>query len=116
MSALKPELAKLVEDLLRGTKKGDSVSLDAIGDAVGARAISQDEIDAILVTIEKRGRRVASPAGGKGEAHLKLVIDAARTLRGELGRPARPEEIALKSGISLAEVQHALALVQIMQR
>jgi transcriptional regulator GlxA family with amidase domain len=116
MSALRPDLAALVDALVRGTAKGDAVTLDAVGEAIGARAIAQDEIDAVLSAIEKRGRRVVSAEGGRGEIHLKSVLDAARVLRAELGRPPRSEEIAARAGLSLADVQHALALARIIQR
>lgn len=116
VSTLTPELSKVVEIVLDGTNSGDEISLDAIGDAIGARLVSQEQIDAILVAIESRGRKVAAATGGRGEEHLKLVIAGARELRAELGRPPKPEEIATKSGLSVAEVKHALSLVRIMQR
>jgi 2-hydroxychromene-2-carboxylate isomerase len=116
VSRLRPELVRIVDELLRGTIAGDSVTLDAIGEAIGARAIGQDEIDAMLSAIEARGRRVVSAEGGQGESHLKSVLAAARVLRTELGRPPRPDEIASRAGITRAEVQHALALARIMQR
>lgn len=105
-----------MEELLRGTAEGEAIELDAIGEAIGARAIGQDEIDAMLSAIEARGRRVVSPPGGRGEIQLKSVLDAARVLRGELGRPPRPDEIAARAGISREDVQHALSLARIMQR
>jgi len=116
VSGLRPELAALVEDLVRGTAKGDSITLDAVGEAIGTRAIAPPEIDAMLSAIEARGRRVVSAEGGRGELHLKSVVAAARELRTELGRPPRPDEIAARAGLTTAEVQHALALARIMQR
>jgi hypothetical protein len=116
VSTLRPELAAIVDELLRGTAKGDAIELDAIGEAIGARKIAQDEIDAVLSAIERRGRRVVSAEGGRGELHLKSVLDAARALRAELGRPPRTDEIAERAGISRDDVQHALSLARIMQR
>lgn len=116
MIELRPELARLVEDLVRGTPEGGAITLDAIGEAIGARAIGQDEIDAMLAAIERRGRRVATAEGGRGEADLKIVVATARVLRAELGRPPRPDEIAERAGLSREQVQHALALARIMQR
>ncbi|MBX3207778.1 MAG: hypothetical protein KF764_22205 [Labilithrix sp.] len=116
MSTLGPELTALVEQLVRGTPPGGAITLDAIGEAIGARAIGADEIDAMLSAIEARDRRVVSAEGGKGELHLKSVVGAARTLRAELGRAPRPDEIAERAGLTRAEVQHALALARIMQR
>jgi hypothetical protein len=114
--SLRAELVTIVDGLLAGTSPGDAIELDAIGEAIGARAISSVEIDEILATIERRGRRIASATGARGEASLKIVIETARALRIELGRPARADEIAERAGIPVADVQHALALARVMQR
>ena len=116
MSALRPELASVVDGLLRDTSKGGTITLDAIGDAIGTRAASAAEIDVMLSMLEAQGRHVVSPEGGGGESKLKSVLDAARALRAELGRPPRHDEIAARAGISREDVQHALALARIMQR
>lgn len=113
---LRAELAAMVDALLEGTAEGDAVELDAVGEAVGARAISQAEIDEVLSEIERRGRRVTSREGGRGEADLRAVLDVARALRAELGRPPRPGEIAERAGMGREDVQHALSLARIMQR
>lgn len=110
------EIAPLVEELLRGTKPGDAIELDAIGAAIGARLVSQDEIDAVMSAIEKEGRRVTAAEGGHGEEHLKAVLVTARSLRGELGRAPRASEIAERAGLSREQVEHALALAKIIQR
>jgi hypothetical protein len=116
VSELRPELARIVEEILRDTAPGDAIQLDAIGEAIGARAVSQGEIDAMLSAIEASGRHVATPEGGRGEANLKVVVEVARALRQELGRAPRPAEIAARAGMSTAHVQHALALAKVMQR
>ena len=96
--------------------EGDEIQLDAIGEAIGARAISAEEIDALLTALEKAGRKVVTRAGGHGEANLKRVLQIARTLRVELGRAPRAAEIAERTDLSLLDVQHALALARIIQR
>lgn len=116
MRRLRPELARVVAALVSESASENVVALDAIGEALGTLAVSQDEIDAILTEIEARGVRVSSPEGGRGEVDLKSVLDAARLLRRELGRAPRPVEVAARSGLSIAEVHHALFLVRIMQR
>jgi len=116
VSTLRPELAQVVDELLRATAEGGTITLDAIGEAIGTRAASAAEIDVMLSMLEGRGRRIESPETGHGEAKLKSVLDAARALRVELGRPPRHDEIAARAGISREDVQHALALARIMQR
>jgi hypothetical protein len=116
VSSLRPELSEIVERLLHDTAEGDAIELDAVGEAIGSRAISQDEIDGMLSAIERRGRRIATSEGARGEGHLRRVLDAARVLRGELGRAPRADEIAARAGLSRAEVAHALALAKVIQR
>jgi hypothetical protein len=116
VSTLRPELARIVEELLRAAAPGDAIQLDALGEAIGARAVSQGEIDAMLSAIEASGRRVETPEGGRGEANLKVVVEVARALRQELGRAPRAAEIAARAGMSPEDVQHALALAKVMQR
>lgn len=106
----------LLEEVLAGSKRGDEIELDRIGDVIGARAITSEEIDALLTAIEKAGRKVVTRTGGHGEKTLKRVLDVARTLRAELGRAPRAAEIAGRTDLSLLDVQHALALARIIQR
>jgi hypothetical protein len=113
---MRPDLVALVDKLLEGTAPGDAITLDAIGEAIGARRVGQDEIDEMLSTIEARGRIVTTPAGGQGEARLKRVLEAARALRAELGRAPRAAQIAERAGLTPSEVEHALALAKIIQR
>ena len=109
-------MSELLLAILAGTKPGDAIELDAIGEAIGIRAITSEEIDALLTAIEQSGRKVVARAGGGGEANLKRVLEVARTLRAELGRAPRASEIAARTDLSLLDVQHALALARIIQR
>ena len=103
--------------LLRDSKEGGTVTLDAIGGALGARAVTHEEIDSIVARLEKAGRIVGEEAQeGVGVARLRKVVETARTLRSELGRNATPEEIAARAGLDLAAVRHALELAKVMQR
>ncbi|MBX3229557.1 MAG: hypothetical protein KIT84_04415 [Labilithrix sp.] len=113
---LRSELVAVVDGLLADTKPGAAIELDALGDAIGARSVSADEIDAMLRLIEARGHRVETRPGGGGEAALKEVLAAARVLRAELGRAPRASEIAARAGLAEIDVRHALALARIMQR
>jgi hypothetical protein len=113
---LRPELARVVDGLLADKAPKSAIELDAIGEAIGARAVGSDEIDAILSLIERRGFRIVTRAGGGGEAALKTVLTAARALKSELGRVPSPAEIAERTKLPLIDVQHALSLARIMQR
>jgi hypothetical protein len=110
------ELEPIIDGLLDASATSGEVSLDAIGEAIGARAITPVEIEAIVAALEAAGRKVVAPGGGAGEAHLKEVLAAARVLGPELGRKPTVAEIATRSGLSEGEVRHALELAKVMQR
>jgi succinyl-CoA synthetase alpha subunit len=113
---VRAELQSIVVALLAASADAGEVSLDAIGVAIGARAITSVEIDAMISALEAAGRKVVGPEGGAGEARLKEVVAAARALGPELGRKPTVAEIAARSGLSADEVRHALALLKVMQR
>jgi hypothetical protein len=96
----------IVAALLEKSARTMEVTLDEVGEAIGARAITAEEIDAILTALEDAGRKVTSPGGGAGEAHLKATVAAARALAPELGRKPTAK----------TDVRHALMLLKIMQR
>lgn len=114
--ALRSELQAIVDALLAASVDTRQIPLDAIGNAIGARAVTAEEIDAIMTALETAGRRVVSPDGGSGEERLKAVVGAARALAPELGRPATVSEIAARARLTPDEVRHALALAKVMQR
>lgn len=113
---MRRELVTIVDALLASSALSREVTLDAVGDAIGARAITPREVDAILSALEAAGRTVVSPEGGAGEAHLAKVLAAARALGPELGRKPTIAEIAARCGLSESDVRHAFELAKIMQR
>ena len=113
---MRAELQAIVDALLAASAASGEVQLDAVGEAIGAQAITTPEIEAIIEALDKAGRKLVGPQGGAGEDRLKAVVAAARTLGPTLGRKPTVAEIATHSGLSEAEVRHALALVKVMQR
>jgi hypothetical protein len=113
---LRPELLRIVDALLASSEDSRTVSLDALGEAIGARAVTQDEIDGVIAALESAGRKVGDEAGPQGESRLRLVLETARALKAELGRAPTAPEIAARAGLSEDAVRHALALVRVMQR
>ena len=116
MVRVRLELQSIVDALLAASAASGEVALDTVGDAIGTRAITAEEIDAMIGALEAAGRKVVGPAGGDGEKHLEAVVAAARALAPELGRKATVAEIAARAGLNAAEVRHALTLLKIMQR
>ncbi len=114
--ALRRELQTIADALLAASATTKDVSLDAIGQAIGARATTPVEIDELMGTLEAAGRNITGPQGGAGEDRLKATVAAVRVLRPELGRAPTPAEIAAKAGLSEDDVRHALTLLKVMQR
>ncbi len=116
LQSLRPELRGVAEGLLARAAKGEGISLDAIGLALGVLAVSQDEIESIFLAIEGAGRKVEGPSGGGGEAVLQTVLAIARALRLETGRAPTPPEIAARAGLDVERVRHALALARVIAK
>jgi len=110
-------MSDIVKDVVNAllARHQDVVPIDAIGDAIGARAIDMEQIDRIIGELEAAGRQVTAP-GGTGVATLKLVIPAARALAAELKRTPKISEIAARSGAAESDVRQALLLAKVMQR
>jgi hypothetical protein len=113
---VRAEVQALVDALLEASDPTMEITLDAIGDAIGTKAITPPEIDELMTALESAGRVIVGPKGGEGEEHLRKVIATIRAMTPELGRKPTASEIAEKSGLSILEVRHALALVRVMQR
>jgi hypothetical protein len=112
---MRKELQAIVAALLAKTPRGGTLTLDDLGEAIGTRAVTPPEIDAMIALVEAQGRAVQAPEGQRGESNLKRVLEAARALRSE-GLAPRPEDIAARTGLTREEVAHALALARVMQR
>ena len=113
---MSPELEEVVEGLLAASTDSRVVSLDEIGDAIGTRAVTTADIEAILAALEARARRIVGKDTGRGVDNLRAVLAATRALASELGRKPTLDEIVARSGLSRDAVHHALALARVMQR
>jgi hypothetical protein len=114
--ALRPDLIAVVESLALEYEARGSVPLDALGEAIGTRAISAPEIEAMLDALERRGLAVAGPEGGGLLQTLEAVLSTARLLVGDLGRRPTSKEVALRAGMSVDEVRAALRLGSVLGR
>lgn len=106
----------VLEALLALSEDRREVTLDEIGEALGARAVNAVDIEELIDTLEHAGRRVVSPSTGRGADNLRKVLETARALAAELGRRPTQAEIAAKSGLSDDAVRHALAFARVLQR
>ena len=116
MPALRPELDRILTQLLAASEDDRRVELDAIGEALGVLSVSTDEIDALIGALEAQGREVVAPSGGGVEQHLGSVVKAVRALSTTLARKPTLDEVAAQAGIGVDQVRMALALLRVMQR
>jgi len=128
---MREKVRAVLESLLTGTE--GAITLDALGDAIGAMSITQDEIDALMRALEEAGREIASepgrglgreggaaaepgaPTWSLGEETLKQVLDAARAMRAS-GRTPSPLDLARATGLPIGRVRNALALARVIAR
>jgi hypothetical protein len=117
VTALRPELMRVLNQLLTASETTLHVELDTIGEAVGALSVSTDEIEALLRELEAQGRQIAAPSGGGAERQLGQVVAAARKLKAE-SQAEKPSlsAVAREAGLSERQVLVALALLRVMQR
>ncbi len=113
---MRHDLQIVLDALLLASSDQREIELDAVGEALGTRAVTSPEIDALLTALEAAGRTIVTPDGGSGEARLRRVLVTARRLRSELGRTATASEIAAHAGLEEEDVRHALALAKVLQR
>lgn len=113
---MRPPVREALELLLAASAPGAELTLDAVGDALGDRPVTPEEIGWLLDELEAAGRRVGDAPGVGAVAALGGVLVSARALRDELGRSARVDEIAARSGLSEGEVRRALLFARVMGR
>jgi hypothetical protein len=92
-----------------------TISLDEIGDAIGAEAISQTEIEALLDALEQAGNQVGGPSPSIKE-HLRAVLREARAIRERSQTPPHARDIALATGLSVSDVRAALLYASVLSR
>jgi len=116
VTALRPELQEIIEELVRSRGAAARLTLDDIGEAIGDRAASYDEVDAMMHALESAGCVIEAGEAPRGEQHLRAVVVSIRELSVRLKRRPSQVEIAAHAGLTHAQVSHALQLARIMQR
>jgi hypothetical protein len=113
---LPPRLEPIAKALLDASETSRSITIDAIGDAIGVVPVSTDDVDALLTVLEDAGRTIVAPEGQRGVKNLQRVLAAVRELAARDGRKPGIAEIAAHTGIDPRDVRHALALGRVMGR
>jgi len=102
----------LVEDVLVELRARHEITqridLNDIAEVIGARAVSYEEVEEVIATLEAEGCRVDTLPTAHEMGLLQKVLAKARQLRAELGRNPSVEEIAQGCAIPLYVVRRAL--------
>lgn len=91
------------------------ITLDAVGEVVGAQAVTPAAIEALFDELEARGIEVQDGLSAELSALLEVVLIAARALRLR-GQRLSPAAVALEAGKSEREVRVALLFAQVLER
>jgi Glu-tRNA(Gln) amidotransferase subunit E-like FAD-binding protein len=105
---VRPFIAEVIEQLLARHAATQRVDLNDIAEVIGTEAVSYDEVEHIIGELERSGCAVGGPPTLREMGLLREVLDAARTLRGQLERRPTVEEIAEVSGKPVFVVRRAL--------
>ncbi len=106
--AVRPFIATVIEQLVVRHGTTTRVDLNDIAETIGDRAVSYDEVDAIITELEARGCAVGGPPTVREMTLLREVLTAARALSDKLGRRPRIEEIATAMGQQPFVVRRAM--------
>ncbi|MEO6602241.1 MAG: hypothetical protein ABIQ16_20335 [Polyangiaceae bacterium] len=114
---LTPTAQDILDLLLQETISAEVVSLDRVAEAIGAAAVTMQDIEAILDALEAHGRRVDSKSEFKDPpAALAQVLKSVRSFSAVTGRRPTLPEIAQHSGLSVGEVRFALLYARVLVR
>ncbi len=91
------------------------VSLNDIGDVIGAAAATPDDIEALFLCLETAGRTISTEEVERPQQSLRAVLRAARALKAR-GETASTAAIARETGLSQEQVRGALLFAQVLQR
>ena len=113
-------VSEIVGRLLSSTSRapagaGEVVSLDAVAEAIGATALTLQDIEAIFDGLEAAGRRVEALPQNP-QAALAKVLATVRSFSAVSGRRPNALEIAAHSGLTPGEVRFALLYARVLVR
>jgi hypothetical protein len=112
---LTPTTRAIVELLTQEANSAEVVSLDRVGEAIGAAPVTQQDIEAIFDALEAAGLRVEAELKDPPAA-LAQVLKAVRAFSAVSGRRPTLTEIAQHSGLSVGVVRFALLYARVLVR
>lgn len=108
-----PLVKSIVRELL--ALPDERISLDAVADAIGAAAVTFEDIGAIFDAVDAAGRQLHSEPRDPPAA-LSQVLATVRRFSAVSGRRPTLAEIAEHSGLGLGEVRFALLFARVLVR
>lgn len=105
---VRPLADSILSDLLARHRSEGRVHLNDIAEVIGGRAVTPEEIEAIIDGLEAEGLRVGEPLDGQDVNLMQMVLGSARRLRERLGRRPTVVEIAADAGCPEHVVRRAL--------
>jgi hypothetical protein len=106
-------VAQILAELLSEARP--VIPLDAVADAIGAAAVTMQDIEAIFDGLEAAGRSIEAERRDPPAA-LKQVLATVRSFTAASGRRPTLPEITRHSGLSTAEVRFALLYARVLVR
>lgn len=91
------------------------ITLDELGDVVGARTITAAQIEALIAALEEAGVTIGGDQQPDLKQLLKTVVQTALDLR-RRGERAHAAAIAQASGLSPSAVKIALLYSEVIQK
>jgi len=102
----------LVDDVLAALRQRHAttqrIDLNDIGEVIGLQAVSYEEVEEIITTLEAEGLRVEQIPTAHEMGLLQRVLAQARRLRSELKRNPSVEEISAGAELPVFVVRRAL--------
>ncbi len=105
---MRPVVEAILTELLARHAEGEHVHLNDLAEVIAGRAVTPEEIEAVVDRLEAAGRRVGEPLDERDVAVVSRVLDSARRLRTALGRRPTVGEIASDTGQPPHAVRRAL--------
>ena len=109
---MRPLVKAIVDALLR--REEQVISLDVIGEAIGAEAVAPNEIEEVFDSLETAGRRIERMTPNVRQ-QLGLVLREARRLK-QRDRAPTVESIAAATGLTEGAVRAALLYASVLGR
>lgn len=110
---MRPFVTAIINALL--SREERVLSLDVIGDAIGAAPISSEEIERVFDALQAAGREIERVTP-KVREDLALVLSAARRLKAEQSSAPSVEAIASATGLDEGAVRAALLYASVLGR